>query len=172
MDTHMSKHLVMNIAGTDLPLMEVAVIDKETKAPRADGRTWFAFCDYDSTKGQFRKPTKFGVQWEALAKKLPTSITVDGVKVVLTHGQTAAEYNGKPQVQRDKASFSGNVLLPTIGEERNLKVTISVTSDGLWNIKASVTRTGSSASPEDKQEAAKAKAKAANDIFAAIFASA
>jgi len=167
----MSKHLVMDVAGTSLPLMEVAVLDKETHEPRADGRTYFAFCDYDASKQQFKRPSRFGVPWAPLSKKLPTSIKVDGLPITLNHGLTAAEYNGKPQVQREKASFQGVVTLPSIGEERTLSVSISVTSDGLWNIKANVTRK-STASPEDKQAKAKDKAQAAKDAFAAIFAQA
>lgn len=164
--------LALKIGSTNLPIMEVPVMDKETKQPRADGRTWFAFCDYDAQKGQFKKPSPFGVQWEAISKNLPTSVVLDGVPLTLNHGKTAAEYNGKAQVQRDKASFTGKVLLPTIGEERHVQVAISVTTDGLWNIKVAITRAGSSASPEDKQAKAKDKAKAAKDVFAAIFANA
>lgn len=160
--------LVMEIAGTRLPLIETAVLDRETKLPRADGRTYFVFRDIDPATKQFKKATGFGVGWAPITDKLPTSLTLDGQVLTLNAGMTSAEFKGKAKTPRPRVSFVGDVTLPSIGEPRTVDISISERADGLWNIKASVRRPGSSVSPEEATAKAKAKAQAANDVFAAF----
>jgi hypothetical protein len=59
--------------------------------------------------------------------------------------------------RRASVTYTGNTTLPSLGDERTLKVTISETKDGQWNVRASVTKVYS-VSPEDRKVAAKAKA--------------
>lgn len=75
----------------------------------------------------------YGQQIPALADKLPTSATIDGVTVFFTSSVT--------DDGRAKVSSKGHVTLPE-GEVRRLDATISVTKSGEWNIKVALTGVG------------------------------
>lgn len=159
-------NLTLTIAGVDLPLTEVAVKD------RTDGRTWHFFGPADN-----KAAMRFGYAIPALAESLPTSVTIDGQEFPLTLGLTSAtttkDVNGsKVKVEipeserRQRAHGTKVVTFPSIGEERDVEFSVSITKGGTWNVKASITRVGStSVSPEDR--AARA-AKTADANLAAL----
>jgi hypothetical protein len=138
----------------DLPL---ALLKTEKKD---ESGHYYAFRD---PKGKY---TGFGHQVPALEDELPTSVTVDGVEFTLEKGKTSDEKrtrnaDGSTTVTkvepRDKVSFQGNTTLPSLGE-RTVKVIVSVTKSGDWNINATVTKVHS-VSPEDRKAKAKERAE-------------
>ena len=162
-------NLILTLAGHNLPLMETAVKD------RTDGRTYHTFRKPTATSGAF------GVQVPALAPALPTSVTIDGVEVHLTKGKTAATFTDRTSKltiivaeadRRDKVSGKGT-FTPAFanGEIRHYDVTVSVTKDGQWNVKAIVNRGGSSVSPEDRKAKAQTLAAANLASLAALLSS-
>lgn len=128
----------------------------------------------------FRMPngkyTGFGTQIAPLTDELPTSVTVDGVDFTLEAGFTSTEKRTKNPTTgvttvtkvdpRPKVSFVGNVTLPSLGE-RTVKVIVSVTKSGDWNVNATVTKVHS-VSPEDRK--AKAHEKAQSNLAAIMAA--
>jgi hypothetical protein len=120
----------------------------------------------------FHKPgtkyTGFGEQIPALSPDLPTSVDVDGVTIPLTAGFTSSEKKTKQKdgsfvvtkvTPRPKASHDAAVALPTFGhEKKQVKVIVSLTQAGTWNVIAQVTKVPSPASPEERAERAAKKA--------------
>lgn len=119
----------------------------------------------------FRKPTGkytgFGYQIPPLTDELPTSVTIDGVEFALTAGFTSDEKRKTDPTTgvvtvtkvtpRPKVSYVGNHALPSLGE-RTIKVIVSVTQSGDWNVNATVTKVHS-VSPEDRKAAANERAQ-------------
>lgn len=117
------------------------------------------------------KYTGFGTQIGALSDELPTSATVDGHEVTLEAGFTSAtKRNADGSVTnvtpRPKVSYTGNVDLPSLGQ-RTVKVIVSVTKSGDWNVNATVTKVHS-VSPEDRTK--RANEKAASNLAAIMAA--
>jgi len=163
-------HLNFTLSGTGLVLMETAV------KGRTDGRTYHCF----------RKPNQgsgfSGVQIPALAKTLPTSITIDGVKIDLVVGKSPASYEQRdgttkivPEEDRRPQSTGTRVVtLPSLGEERNVSVKVTLRADGEWNVKITVNRAGGASSVSPEERAAKAKVTSKNnlDLIRALMATA
>lgn len=118
----MTAHRTITICDKPVPLTE-----REVKS-RTDGRTYFAF----GSNGGFGSPVP------ALATSLPTLVQYEGQDFVLTPGLTT---DG-----RKKVSGVGPIVFDESSdpiEHRNLTVSISETkTEGVWNLKASVTRIG------------------------------
>jgi hypothetical protein len=109
------------------------------------------------------KYTGFGTQIGALSDELPTSATVDGQEFALEAGFTASEKKDRTTgvvtkvTPRPKVSFVGDADLPSLGK-RTVKVIVSVTKSGDWNVNATVTKVHS-VSPEDRAKRANEKAQ-------------
>lgn len=125
-------HLVLDICGKRLAVLKTMVSDQE-KHP---GRAYYTLRKRDG------KASMYGVPLEvALAATFPTSVTIDGVEIPLAKGETT---KGQPKVHATK-----RVLLPSLGEERNVAISISLRSNGGWQVKVSVTRGGSASTSLD-----------------------
>ncbi len=117
----MTAYRTLTICGKPVPLTERQVKGKD--------HTWFAF----GTNPRFGSPIP------ALGTSLPTVVQYEGQDFVLTLGET--------QDGRKKVTGAGSIVFAEgengVNEHRNLTVSISETKDG-WNLKAGVTRVGTS----------------------------
>lgn len=153
------KFLVMNVAGTSLPLLQTQV-----KPRPGDTEIHTYYC--------FREPTRtsgaFGVKIEPASEQLPTQVEIDGVVVSLERGLTAASYTEKRNGQsvtvvvpedkrRPRVASKTFQTFPNLADGddtgiRNVDVSISETNDGLWNVKVVVNRSGlNSVSPQRRR---------------------
>jgi len=172
--------LVLNVAGESFPLLQTQVKPRE-----GDTEIHTYYC--------FREPTRtsgtFGVKVEPASEQLPTQVEIAGVVVFLERGLTAASYKEKrngqtvevivPQDKRRARVASKTFQTfpaladPETGDTgiRNVDVSISETTDGLWNVKVVVNRSGlNSVSPEKKAENARKRAADTKASFASILA--
>lgn len=153
-------HLKLTIADLDLAVLETPVKDS------TEGRTYHTFRLPTQTSGNY------GVEFGARGEDLPDYVVIDGTALPLTHGKTAASFKkntakkgDKPvyvevtvpeDERRDRASYTGVQNFPSIGEDRNVEVAVSVTKAGGWNLKVTVNRPHVS-TPADRAAVAKKK---------------
>lgn len=151
-------NLSLTIAGRT---SDEALRENMTAATKAEpfGHAWHSF------RPANEKVSGFGFSISPLADALPTSVAIDGVAIALTPGLTPSEFTDRKtgvvttKVPRRKVTATGTATFPSLGETKAYEVNISETSNGQWNLKISVHRERSSASPEDRA-AARALAQA------------
>ena len=158
--------LIFDIEGEPLWLRRAQSHDKQGKA--IDGKFYHGFY------GTNPKTAAFGAQLPALGPDLPTSVEIDGVDIPLERGMTRSEKKVTDSVTkvvtvtkvtpRPKASFEGQVFLPSFGTNRQVKVIVSLRQDETWHVIAMVTDVPTPLSQEEK--AARAKEKATSNLEA------
>lgn len=162
------------VTSTDEPIAVAFDVDGERyglfRTPKKDDPTkhYYAF---RSPNGKY---TGFGLQVPATSPTLPTSVEVDGLEIPLKAGLTSATKKDKAGhetavEQRPKASFYGTVELPTLGQ-RTVKIIVSVTKAGAWNVNATAMAPHSVSPEERAADAAKRAATNGDAIKAALAA--
>lgn len=160
--------LILNLAGTQLPLWATEAKRKEGESTT---RVYFTHRLHD--KGFNR----YGLSYQPFADALPTSVVLDGITIALTHEVRTSYVDSKTKQtvqipeheQRRGAYAKTTTTLPSIGEERQVKVTVTITKEGLWNVTANVTRVHKPVATEAEKAAQRTKAvttRAANNMAA------